>query len=142
VKIESRRQSNLDDESTVMGMLAQGDCRVVNQDRGTLLARHVVWAINFVARTRGLMGAARLPDGAGLVLEGEKAIHTCFMRFPIDVAFVDEQGRVLHLIHGLSPWRVSRIVWRAGAVLELPAGTLARTQTRLGDRLAIAASRS
>ena len=86
----------------------------------------------------GLMGVASLELGAGLFLDGDNAIHTCFMRFPIDVVFVDSNLRVVHLIHRLRPWRVSRIVWRARGVLELPPGTLALTQTQLGDRLTMA----
>jgi uncharacterized membrane protein (UPF0127 family) len=117
-----------------------GEClRVVDHNRGTVLADRAVRARSFLARLRGLMGAATLPPGVGLLLDGDNAIHTCFMRFPIDVVFLDDQARVLHLIHRLSPWRVSRIVWRARAVLELPSGTLARTGTRVGDRLAFEA---
>lgn len=109
---------------------------VTNADRDTVLGERVVLASNVFTRTRGLMGAASLPVGAGMLLEGDNAIHTCFMRFPIDVVFVDNQVRVVHLIHCLAPWRASRIVWRARAVLELPAGTLDRTKTQVGDRLA------
>jgi uncharacterized membrane protein (UPF0127 family) len=116
--------------------------RIVNRDRGTTLAERAVRAGNLFARTRGLMGAAPLPSGAGLLLDGDNAIHTCFMRFPIDVAFLDREGKVLHLIHRLAPWRVSRIVWRAHAVLELPPGILADTQTHVGDRLAVEPSRA
>jgi uncharacterized membrane protein (UPF0127 family) len=72
-----------------------------------------------------------------LLLDGDNAIHTCFMRFPIDVAFLDGEGNVLYLIHRLGPWRASRMVWRARAVLELPPGILAHTQTRVGDRLTV-----
>lgn len=109
---------------------------VINSDRDTVLGERVVRAGNLLTRTRGLMGVASLPVGAGLLLDGDNAIHTCFMRFPIDVVFVDNQERVLHLIHRLAPWRASRFVWRARAVLELPAGTLDRTRTQVGDRLA------
>jgi uncharacterized protein len=111
--------------------------RITNSARGTTLAGQACRARSFLARCRGLMGRPELPAGAGLLLEGDNAIHTCFMRFPIDVAFLDADGRVLHLIHRLPAWRTSRIVWRARAVLELPAGTLANTGTRLGDQLAV-----
>jgi uncharacterized membrane protein (UPF0127 family) len=109
--------------------------RVTNAERGTVLADRAKRARHLVARTRGLMGAARLPPGQALLLEGDNAIHTCFMGFPIDVAFLDRHGTVVHLIHQLPPWRVSRIVWQARSVLELPTGVLARTGTGVGDRL-------
>jgi uncharacterized membrane protein (UPF0127 family) len=117
------------------------DClHVSNHDRGTVLALRAFRARNLVDRTLGLMGQASLSDGAGMFLDGDNAIHTCFMRFAIDVVFVDDQGRVLHLIHQMVPWRISRIVWRARAVLELPTGILARSETQVGDRLTIRAT--
>jgi uncharacterized membrane protein (UPF0127 family) len=64
------------------------------------------------------------------------------MCFPIDVAFLDRDDIVVHIAHAMVPWRFSRIVWRAGSVLELPAGILARTETQVGDRLRIEASAS
>jgi uncharacterized membrane protein (UPF0127 family) len=115
---------------------AVGRLRITNDARGTILAERTSRARSFLARFRGLMGVRELPAGAGLLIEGDNAIHTCFMRFPIDVAFLDEDGRVLHLVHRMPAWRASRIVWRARAVLELPAGTLEGSGTRLGDRLA------
>jgi uncharacterized membrane protein (UPF0127 family) len=107
----------------------------INRDRDTVLADKLVRARSIVARTRGLMGVPSLPTGGGIYLDGDNAIHTCFMRFPIDVAFVDRDARVLHVVFGMVPWRISRIVWRARGILELPPGTLERTQTRVGDRL-------
>jgi len=58
-----------------------------------------------------------------------------FMRFPIDVAFVDGDGRVVRAYHGIRPWRVSRVVRGAKAAVELPAGTLARHGVERGSRL-------
>jgi uncharacterized membrane protein (UPF0127 family) len=102
-----------------------------------MLAAKVRSASTFLARFRGLMGVATLPASHGLLLDGDNAIHTFFMRFPIDVVFLDAECRVVHATAALRPWRVSRIVWRAEAVLELPAGTLEQTGTRVGDLLAI-----
>jgi len=64
-----------------------------------------------------------------------KWIHMFGMRFPIDVAFLAESGHVLAVHEALRPNRLSRIAWRAEGVLELPAGTLRRTGTRIGDHL-------
>lgn len=110
---------------------------VTNQDRGTVIAEHVTSARSFFSRARGLIGHAPLVPGDGLLLVGDNSIHTFFMGFPIDAAFLDAQHRVVHLMHGVAPWRVSKIVWRARAVLELPAGALAATGTRVGDCLAV-----
>jgi uncharacterized membrane protein (UPF0127 family) len=110
---------------------------VTNPDRGTVLAERVTPATSFFARFRGLMGRAELPTGHGLLLDGDNSIHTFFMRFPIDVVFLDRQQRVVHLMHRVVPWRVSKIIWRARSVLELPPGTLATTDTRVGDLLKV-----
>lgn len=58
-----------------------------------------------------------------------------FMRFPIDAAFLGADGEVVKLFHTLRPWRVTSIYPAAQSVLELPAGVLAATDTREGDRL-------
>jgi uncharacterized membrane protein (UPF0127 family) len=60
------------------------------------------------------------------------------MRFPIDAVFVDRDWKVLHVCHGIKPWRVSRVVRRSKRVIELPAGTCAFTGTQPGDRLSLA----
>jgi uncharacterized membrane protein (UPF0127 family) len=114
-----------------------GRLRVTNPARNAVLADRAARARGLWARTLGLIGVEHLPPGGGLLLEGDNAIHTCFMRLPIDVVFLDRAGVVVHLIPALPAWRVSPIVWPARSVLELPAGTLARTGTRVGDRLLI-----
>ena len=86
-------------------------------------------------RLRGLLGRDSLPDGAALVIEPCTSIHTFFMRFSIDAAFLDRAGRVVRAISNLRPWRATRIYPKAAMVVELPAGTLRRTDTREGDAL-------
>ena len=56
-----------------------------------------------------------------------------FMRFPIDIVFLNGEGRVLHICHQLRPWRLSPIVWRARKALELSAGAAAASSTQSGD---------
>jgi uncharacterized membrane protein (UPF0127 family) len=87
------------------------------------------------ARLRGLLGRDGLPEGAALVIEPCTSIHTFFMRFSIDAAFVNKAGRVVRAIAEIKPWRATRIYPSAALVVELPAGTLARTGTLEGDEL-------
>jgi uncharacterized membrane protein (UPF0127 family) len=100
-----------------------------------LLCERCVIADGPLTRLRGLLGRPSLPDGEGLLLRPSGSIHTWFMRFAIDVVFLDEDGTVLRLRADLGPWRM--VMQRgARAVLELPAGTLARHGgVGLGDRL-------
>jgi uncharacterized membrane protein (UPF0127 family) len=73
-----------------------------------------------------------------MLIAPSNAVHTFFMRFPIDVAFVTREGRVVKTHTALPPWRIAA-AFRAYAVVELPATTLANTDTIVGDTLAIVA---
>lgn len=77
---------------------------------------------DFRGRMFGLMGKTREQAGAGLMLRPCRSVHTAFMRFAIDVLFLDKHGRILKLCSGVKPWRVAWAPWRTSAVLELPAG--------------------
>jgi uncharacterized membrane protein (UPF0127 family) len=85
------------------------------------------------------MGRSSLRDGEGLVLKGDKGIHSFFMRFPIDVVYADREARVVRLDPGMPPNRVGPIVPRAAYILELPDGVIQATQTSVGDQLIIEA---
>ena len=82
-------------------------------------------ASSFVSRFRGLMGAAQLPPGSGLLFPRTTSVHTHFMRFPIDVVFLDSDVRIVEVRHALRPWRIAASK-RAASVLELAAGECER----------------
>jgi uncharacterized protein len=81
-------------------------------------------------RTRGLMGRDEY-EGA-LVIRPCRQVHTFGMRFPIDVAFCDRSGIVLH-VSCLGPRRISRVVWRSAFVIEARTGSFERWKLRPGD---------
>lgn len=85
-------------------------------------------------RMRGLMGSRGLPAGEGLLLSPAPAIHTAFMRFPIDALFLDRNLRVVEIVERLRPWRIAS-QRKARAVLELSAGECARRGVVVGDLL-------
>lgn len=91
---------------------------------GVVVATHVEIATTFLARGLGLMFRQNLPDGHGLAIVPCGSIHMFCMKFPLDVAFVDDKGRVLRALHGIKPWRATWPVRGAKAAIELPAGTL------------------
>jgi hypothetical protein len=86
------------------------------------------------ARSRGLLGRDRV-DGA-LLLRPCRSVHTVGMRFPIDVAFCDDELRVLRVVT-MPRHRLSRLVWRSRAVIEAEAGAFARWGLRPGDQLEV-----
>ncbi|MCL2013157.1 MAG: DUF192 domain-containing protein [Cystobacterineae bacterium] len=85
------------------------------------------------------MGANELPVGLGLHILPCNSIHSLFMRFPIDVAFLDKHNKILHMLHAFPPWRFGPYVIGARSALELPAGTLQCMGTHRGDVLAFEA---
>jgi uncharacterized membrane protein (UPF0127 family) len=110
---------------------------VKNATRDTVLAEESGKATNPITRGVGLIGRSSLPPGGGLIIQPCHSVVSFFMRFPIDVAFVDAEGKVCHTIEPLVPWRTSTIVRQSRLVVELPAGTLAETGTKVGDQLEI-----
>jgi uncharacterized membrane protein (UPF0127 family) len=111
--------------------------RVTNETRGTVLARESALADSFMRRGLGLMGKKSLPEGGGLVIRPCNGVVSFFMRFPIDVVFVDANGAVLHLVPNLTPWKTSKVVRGSKLVIELPAGTIGDTGTQVGDSISI-----
>ena len=87
-------------------------------------------------RFRGLMGRRELVPGQGLLLRPSGSIHTCFMRFPIDVVFMDGELEVLRVARVVRPWR-ARLQRGAKAVLELAAGEADRVGLEPGDQLTL-----
>ena len=85
-------------------------------------------------RARGLLGR-RGYEGA-LVFRRVRQVHTVGMRFSIDVAFCDRQGRVLRMVT-MRPWRVSRVVWKSALVIEAEAGAFERWGLRVGDHVEV-----
>jgi uncharacterized membrane protein (UPF0127 family) len=80
---------------------------------------------------RGLIGFTRLPWGFGIALPGCAAVHTAFVRFPIDVLFLRER-RIVGIAHDVSPWGIARCRGATVAV-ELAAGSARRLSLRVGD---------
>jgi uncharacterized membrane protein (UPF0127 family) len=93
-------------------------------------------AATFATRLRGLLGRGGLATGEGLLIRPTNSIHTFFMRFPIDVVFLDRSGVVVKLVSNLRPWRVA-LAPRGRDALELRAGEADARGIRLGDRLAL-----
>jgi len=106
----------------------------LRRDDGRIICESVRVVDTYVRRLRGLLGR-RLRPGQGLVLRPAWSIHTHFMRYPIDVVFLDADGRVVALRPALRPWRFASSRG-SRAVLELPAGDAARAGLAEGDVLA------
>ena len=110
---------------------------VHNKTRNVNLVRHGKVANNAWTRFKGLIGVRELPDGDGLAIVPCSGVHCMFMSIPIDVVYVDKADQVVALDPDMKPWAVGRPRRGAHYVIELPAGTIARTGTQVGDQLRV-----
>lgn len=109
--------------------------RVVNRTKGTELGNSIRLADSILSRLRGFLFRGRPSNGEGLLLSPCQAVHMVGVTFPLDVVFIDEDGRVVALYVGLEPMRRTRLHGNASHALELPPGTIASTRTEVGDGL-------
>ncbi len=110
-----------------------------NLDSGEVIAARVGVTATRAERARGLLGRSDFEADEGLWIAPSRGVHTCGMRFPIDLVALDATGTIIDWVVGLRPWRVRLPRRNVVGVLELPEGSLHRTETRLGHRLAFEA---
>ena len=106
-----------------------------NLDTGALIASRVTVATRKVDRAIGLLKYSNLAPGEGLLITPCRGVHTCGMRFTIDIVALDEAGTIVDAVPELAPWRIRLPRRGAVSVLELPAGSLSRTHTERGHRI-------
>ncbi len=106
---------------------------VLCREDGSCLSRHVRLADDWLGRLRGLLFSPPLRADACLVILPCQQVHTHFMRYALDVVFVDREWRVVRVLRALRPWRISPWVRDAHAVIEFAAGGAAGVET--GQRL-------
>ena len=92
-------------------------------------------ADNFVSRFCGLMLRKDIGEADGLLLSPCNSIHMCFMRFALDIVYLDNEGRVIRIVPHLRPWLGLSLCLKASAVIELPAGRAAKLGLTAGNRL-------
>lgn len=99
---------------------------------GRQIADRVILAQTFTARLKGLLGRKSLAPGNALIIKPCNSIHTCFMKFNIDVLFIGRSGRVVKAVEDLPPFKfaAARV---AAFVVELPSGTIREHGIKPGD---------
>jgi len=109
---------------------------VRNQTRHTVLAASADVADTSAKRRVGLLKHTGLEPGQGLWIVPCESVHSFFMKFAIDLVYLDRKRKVRKVRHGMAPWRMS-VCLTAHSILELPAGTVKSTGTQRGDQLQI-----
>jgi uncharacterized membrane protein (UPF0127 family) len=121
--------------------MGSGSVRAINRTRGTTLCQQIEDAGGLTGQSRGLLGRDGLEPGSGMLFvrgrfEPFMWMHMFFMRFAIDIVFLDRVDTVVHISHSLKPWRVSPVVFGASKAIELEAGAALRSDTWVGDSIA------
>ena len=111
--------------------------RIVNKTKNTIIAQHAVLADTAFSRLKGLLGRDSLKPGEAMVITQCRSIHMFFMRFAIDVIFVDNKNRVVGVVNRIKPFFMSPYFWRASCAIELPEGVIEATKTARGDEITI-----
>jgi hypothetical protein len=109
--------------------------RIINHRTNAVLAENAALADKFWPRLRGLLGKKDLRSGEALVLRPCNSIHTFFMRFNIDVIFVNRKNIVVKCLSCLKPFQLTPIYFSSALAIELPPGTIAASSTCPGDTL-------
>lgn len=102
---------------------------------GRAVAERVRVARSVLSRMVGLLATPRLEEGAGLLLDPCSSVHTAFMRYPLDVVYLDRGNTVVRVAANLKPFRLSFGGRGARRALEMPAGAAERAGLRQGARL-------
>ena len=95
-----------------------------NAQTGKIIADNLEMKETFFGRLIGLLGTKSLKTGEGIVLKPCNSIHTCFMRFAIDVVFISKDFKVLRIIKNMRTWKFSPIVLKSIYTLEVAAGEI------------------
>ena len=111
--------------------------QIINESKNTVLAEEAIVANTLSARLTGLLDRKELKVGHALVLMPCNSIHTFFMRFTIDVIFVDKHNRVIKTIPTLQPFRLTHLYFNSAFAIELPAGIIRATFTQEGDIISL-----
>jgi uncharacterized membrane protein (UPF0127 family) len=103
---------------------------------GHVMPTTVTVAQSFFSRLKGLMWKKSMPAG-GLLIVPCSGIHTFFMKFPIDVVFINKDDKVAKIVDNLAPWKIALPGGFSRSVLELPAGKALELKLRKGDILTL-----
>ncbi|HEY2823260.1 MAG TPA: DUF192 domain-containing protein [Candidatus Acidoferrum sp.] len=116
---------------------------VYNKTRETFVATEALLADSYLTRLVGLLGKTRrwAQLGRGLWIVPSRGVHTIGMLFPIDLIFIGKDREVVYVEEYVRPFRISKVSLKATSVLELPAHTIYRSGTKIGDQLEIAPTR-
>jgi len=111
--------------------------KIINKTNNSVVADEVIIANTPFKRMKGLLGKKELKKGQALILDPCNSIHTFFMRFSIDIVFLDKNNKVIKIIPYLKPFRLTSIYFNAASAVELPPNTIQSLPIQKGDVLSL-----
>lgn len=111
--------------------------KVVNKSKNTVIAEDIKMADTAISRLVGLLNRSSISPKEGLIITQCRSIHMFFMKFSIDVIFVDKNEKVIGLVRNIKPWQMSPYFLKAKYVVELFPGTIDNSKTEKGDFLEV-----
>ncbi|MDO9533910.1 MAG: DUF192 domain-containing protein [Bacillota bacterium] len=109
--------------------------KVFNFTSNNMILDEAEIADSFNLRLKGLLGRSSLAPGKGLIIRPCRSVHTMGMQFPIDIAFVDNEDRICHIIKNMRPYKISPCINKSSYIIEAPSGTFTSTSTAVGDKV-------
>lgn len=108
---------------------------IKNKETKEIIANKIGLANTMFSRFIGLISKKSIDENEGILLTPCNSIHMMFMKFPIDVVFLDKRNKVIKIIENIQPWKISPIVFKAQSVLELSSGTVSKKNIKIDDIL-------
>jgi len=109
--------------------------QLINETGKSIIVEKLEVADSFFKRLKGLLGKESMEDGTALWIRNANSIHTFFMKFEIDVMFLDKNLKVKKCIQGVKPNEIIWPIWGARSVVEMKAGHLKKINVTVGDQL-------
>jgi uncharacterized protein len=110
-------------------------CKITAEGGISLLSGNIIAADSFLKKLFGLVFQPPLKEGEGLLIDNCNSIHTFWMRYPIDILFLDSKNRVIRFFEDLRPFRVTPFIRGAIKAVELKSGCVRACSLKAGDCL-------
>ncbi|MHB0997928.1 MAG: DUF192 domain-containing protein [Armatimonadota bacterium] len=110
---------------------------MINKRNELIIASRIETAFSIYSRLKGLIGRKAFLRDSAFIIPGCKQVHTCFMRFPIDIVFINKRNEVIHIQESTPPYSITNYIRNASSVIELPAGKVADKKITIGDIITI-----
>ena len=117
----------------IMTTMKNIEFKARNLTTNEIIADKVRIANDFKSRSIGLLNRSSLGAGEGLLIKPCNAIHTFFMKFPIDVLFLDSNGKIVKIVRSLKPWKLCVPVIKGYMTLEIPDNSIDKINVKIGD---------